>query len=94
MKYLLIFVINIYKTFVSPFLTVAFGGGCRYTPTCSEYAKEAISKYGAAKGGRLALLRIARCHPLSPGGWDPVPNDTKLKTEHSKMKTQKVLSIL
>lgn len=46
---------------------------CRYTPTCSQYAVEAVKKYGAFKGGRLAIKRIARCHPLGGHGHDPVP---------------------
>lgn len=46
---------------------------CRYVPTCSQYALEAVEKYGAIKGGLLALWRIIRCNPLSKGGYDPVP---------------------
>lgn len=46
---------------------------CRFQPTCSEYAKEAIEKYGVIRGLALALLRISRCHPLGREGWDPVP---------------------
>jgi len=46
---------------------------CRFTPSCSQYGYEAISKYGFFKGGRLAIKRIGRCHPLNPGGYDPVP---------------------
>lgn len=46
---------------------------CRFTPTCSQYALEAIEKYGALKGGYLALRRILRCHPFCKGGYDPVP---------------------
>ena len=48
---------------------------CRYIPTCSEYAVEAIQRYGALKGGRLAAWRLLRCNPFSKGGYDPVPED-------------------
>ena len=48
-------------------------GMCRFTPTCSAYAKEAISKYGVLKGGYLTFKRLFKCHPFHPGGYDPVP---------------------
>lgn len=57
-----------YKRSVSPFLP----GACRYTPTCSEYALEAIERYGAVRGGLLATRRLLSCHPFSRGGYDPV----------------------
>ena len=65
----MLFLIQLYRRYVSPML----GPHCRYTPTCSQYAIEAIEKYGALKGGWLALRRILRCHPFHPGGYDPVP---------------------
>lgn len=46
---------------------------CRFAPSCSEYAVEALSRHGAVRGALLALRRVARCHPWDPGGWDPVP---------------------
>ena len=61
--------IRFYRGAISPYTPAA----CRFTPTCSAYAQEAIEKYGACKGGYLAARRILRCHPFNPGGYDPVP---------------------
>ncbi|MCF0178058.1 MAG: membrane protein insertion efficiency factor YidD [Bacteroidales bacterium] len=61
--------IKFYKIAISPFL----GNNCRYTPTCSQYAMEAIQKYGLIKGGYLAARRLLRCHPFGGSGYDPVP---------------------
>jgi putative membrane protein insertion efficiency factor len=69
MKVLLKGLIRGYQIFISPLL----GPRCRFTPTCSQYALEAIEKYGAWKGSFLAIKRICRCHPWNPGGYDPVP---------------------
>ncbi|MBQ2956627.1 MAG: membrane protein insertion efficiency factor YidD [Clostridia bacterium] len=61
--------IRFYRRHISPM----FPPCCRFTPTCSAYALEAVEKYGALKGGFLALKRILKCHPFHPGGYDPVP---------------------
>ena len=58
-----------YQRFLSP----AFPPSCRFHPSCSQYALEAITRHGALKGGWLAARRLARCHPFHPGGFDPVP---------------------
>lgn len=61
--------VGAYRRYVSPLL----GRHCRFHPTCSRYAQEAIRVHGVARGGLLALRRLLRCHPLHPGGFDPVP---------------------
>src|ERR1700733_15329460 len=69
------FLIQIYRHTLSPAQTFLFGAqtGCRFTPTCSQYALEAIEQHGAAAGSLLAVKRICRCHPLGGCGHDPVP---------------------
>lgn len=69
MKHLLIFIINLYKWCVSPFV----GHHCRFYPTCSTYASEAIATHGSLRGSWLALRRLLKCHPWHEGGVDPVP---------------------
>ena len=68
MKKILIFFINGYQKHISPFL----GKQCKYYPTCSEYTKQAIQKYGVVKGIFLGMWRVLRCNPLSKGGYDPL----------------------
>jgi uncharacterized protein len=81
MKILLILIIKFYRIFLSPvkgLLIHIFSpscgehAGCRFYPTCSQYAIEAIEKYGALKGGIMAVKRILRCNPFNKGGYDPV----------------------
>ena len=70
MKTVFLFLIRFYQKHISP----AFPPKCRYTPTCSAYAYQAITKYGALKGGWLALKRLCRCHPFAKHDYyDPVP---------------------
>ncbi|MCI8642700.1 MAG: membrane protein insertion efficiency factor YidD [Lachnospiraceae bacterium] len=70
MKQVLIFFVRIYRKYISP---LKGRPTCRYFPTCSQYAIEALEKYGAVKGSYLALRRILRCHPFHKGGYDPLP---------------------
>lgn len=70
MKKLLIILIKGYRKYLSP---LKRGHHCIYYPTCSQYAIEALEKYGALKGSLLAVRRILRCHPFHKGGFDPVP---------------------
>lgn len=69
LSWLMLALIAFYRCCISPLLPPA----CRYTPTCSQYAQEAIRKYGPFRGGWLALKRILRCHPFGGSGYDPVP---------------------
>ena len=69
MKRVLLWLICLYRRGISPWLPPS----CRYSPTCSQYALEAVEKYGAWKGGWMAVRRILRCHPFHKGGYDPVP---------------------
>lgn len=69
MKSLLLGLIAGYRYAISPML----GRNCRFMPSCSEYASEAIHRHGSVRGGWLALRRVLRCHPWNPGGYDPVP---------------------
>lgn len=69
MKVLLLVPIRAYRYAISPLL----GRQCRFFPSCSEYADEAIRKHGALRGVALAVRRLCRCHPWNPGGFDPVP---------------------
>jgi putative membrane protein insertion efficiency factor len=72
MKPLALGLLRLYKRWISP----AFPPSCRYLPTCSEYAMEAVERYGALRGGAMAAGRVWRCHPLAKGGLDPVVKDS------------------
>jgi len=77
MKRLLLLCLRGYRYFLSPLI----GNQCRFAPTCSVYAMEAIQRFGAGRGGMLALRRLARCHPWHAGGWDPVPEPADAQRE-------------
>lgn len=69
MKSVLLGLLAVYRYAISPLL----GRNCRFMPSCSEYAGEAIRRHGSVRGSWLALKRVSRCHPWHPGGYDPVP---------------------
>ena len=78
MRWVLTFLIRLYRVALSPLL----GPSCRFYPSCSCYAQEAIEHHGAARGSWLAAKRLARCHPWNSGGYDPVPTNSNLKSIH------------
>ncbi|MCD6120808.1 MAG: membrane protein insertion efficiency factor YidD [Spirochaetales bacterium] len=69
MKYVFIFIIALYQKFISPLTPPT----CRFYPTCSNYSKQALMKYGIFKGSYLSVKRVLRCNPFNPGGYDPLP---------------------
>lgn len=71
--------LHAYRWMISPLLPPA----CRYLPTCSQYALEAVERHGALRGGLLAAWRVLRCHPLGRSGYDPVASDQRLPTNDS-----------
>jgi putative membrane protein insertion efficiency factor len=76
-----------YKWAISPM----FPPACRYVPTCSEYAMEAVERYGALRGGLMALWRLLRCHPLAHGGYDPVVKPSlRYENPHFSQKTREM----
>ncbi|MBI5181175.1 MAG: membrane protein insertion efficiency factor YidD [Nitrospirae bacterium] len=68
MKWIIIYIIKLYKLLISPILPQS----CRFYPSCSSYAIDALNEYGSLKGSYLAFRRLLKCHPLHPGGYDPV----------------------
>lgn len=72
--------LRFYKVAVSPLLPPA----CRFEPTCSEYARTAVERFGAGRGSWLALRRLARCHPFGGSGWDPVPERAHLPDDENE----------
>lgn len=77
MKRLLLALIHLYRALISPL----FPPSCRFQPTCSQYALDAVERFGAGRGVFLAVKRILKCHPLHPGGYDPVPPQGHLPEE-------------
>ncbi|KFN50098.1 hypothetical protein P873_00980 [Arenimonas composti TR7-09 = DSM 18010] len=73
MKKFVLLLLRAYKLFISPLL----GPRCRFHPTCSTYTMQAVERFGVLRGGWLGTCRICRCHPLHPGGYDPVPETWK-----------------
>ena len=80
MKYLLIGLFKAYRAVISP----NYGNVCKFHPTCSAYALEAVTVHGAAKGSWLAARRLGRCHPWSLGGYDPVPGTPAWEAEFGR----------
>jgi len=82
MKQLVLLMLALYKRYLSPQLPAA----CRFTPTCSEYAAEAVTRHGALGGALLALWRLLRCHPLGGRGLDPVPEHFGCRVAHRALR--------
>lgn len=78
MRALAVGLIRLYQWTISPLL----GPHCRFHPSCSQYALEALERFGVLRGGWLAVKRIARCHPWHPGGYDPVPAHGPIRIAH------------
>ena len=78
-KHATLYVLRAYKWAISPL----FPPACRYVPTCSEYAMEAVDRYGALRGTAMAIARLLRCHPFSRGGYDPVVGQGQGQKSHS-----------
>ena len=84
MKPVLLAMLAFYRRWISPSLHVLSPGGCRFEPSCSAFASEAIALHGALRGSALAAWRLLRCHPFSRGGFDPVPLPSNSSHYHRK----------
>ncbi|MFZ1084944.1 MAG: membrane protein insertion efficiency factor YidD [Terracidiphilus sp.] len=84
MTRILLAILAAYRRWLSPALHALSPGGCKFLPTCSEYASEAIATHGPLKGVYLSAWRLLRCHPFTPGGLDPVPPPSSLRQIHHK----------
>jgi putative membrane protein insertion efficiency factor len=80
MRQILIALIKLYRYAISPYMAPS----CRYTPTCSSYAIEAVERHGIFRGSWLAMRRVSRCHPWHEAGYDPVPENNNLTTVKRK----------
>ncbi|MBB3169822.1 membrane protein insertion efficiency factor YidD [Simiduia aestuariiviva] len=80
MSWLTIKFIHLYRWLLSPWI----GNQCRFHPTCSYYAEDAINRHGFIKGGYLMLARLIKCHPWHPGGFDPVPGSSDSHSDNGK----------
>ncbi|WP_317932854.1 membrane protein insertion efficiency factor YidD [Halioxenophilus sp. WMMB6] len=78
MKHLLMALVRLYQYLLSPWI----GNQCRFHPTCSNYCLEALESHGSLKGSWFTLVRILKCNPFHEGGFDPVPEKTKISTHH------------
>jgi putative membrane protein insertion efficiency factor len=76
-RWVLLALLRFYKAFLSPF----FGGACKYYPSCSTYTYQAVERHGARRGLELALKRLLRCRPFTPGGFDPVPGAEEMNPD-------------
>jgi len=81
MKHLALWILRMYKRWISPTLPPS----CRYVPTCSEYAMEAVERFGILRGGRMAVGRVLRCHPFVKGGYDPVVTEQQIRNRRASL---------
>ncbi len=87
--WVLLFCVRLYVIFLSPI----FGGACRFYPSCSNYAYEAVARHGAVRGTALTVKRLLRCHPFTPGGFDPVPEVIYKEDALQEPKSAEILGV-